>query len=172
MPYQTMVQAAASFSARAHHGQVRKDGATPYAAHPARVAMICANVFGCTDDATLAAAFLHDVIEDCACDYDAVEKRFGEEVATYVAALTKDMRLPEPERERAYVAQIRAAAPAVRLIKLADTWDNLCDSDETRFGSSLDKLRHALKLAEADDALVEACQTLRTLLADHQIDLD
>jgi len=48
-------QKAASFAARAHAGQVRKDGRTPYVAHPFRVAMTVRDVFGVEDEVALAA---------------------------------------------------------------------------------------------------------------------
>src|SRR5688500_19144302 len=94
-------QRAASFAARFHQGQLRKDGTTPYIAHPFRVAMTVRDVFGVDDPIALAAALLHDVIEDTTADYDDLEREFGAEVARVVAALTKDMRLPEAARETA-----------------------------------------------------------------------
>ena len=69
-------QKAASFAARAHDGQKRKDGRTPYVAHPYRVAMVIRHVFGCEDETILAAALLHDVIEDTTVDYDDVAEAF------------------------------------------------------------------------------------------------
>src|SRR5262245_22521267 len=82
---------AASFAARAHRHQMRKDGETPYAAHPFRVCLVVRHVFGIDDPKVLTAAMLHDTIEDTPTDYDDVLDRFGPEVAGWVAALTKDM---------------------------------------------------------------------------------
>ena len=118
---------AASFAARAHRHQVRKDGQTPYAAHPFRVCLIIRNVFGIDDPEFLAAALLHDTIEDTTTDFDDLEEMFGARVAGWVAALSKDMRLPEPEREAEYMAVLAAAEPAVKIAKLADIFDNLTD---------------------------------------------
>jgi guanosine-3',5'-bis(diphosphate) 3'-pyrophosphohydrolase len=120
-------QQAFSFAARAHAGQFRNDGKTPYVSHPMRVAMTVRDVFGCDDEICLAAAALHDVIEDTPTDFDDLEECFGIEVAHCVAALTKEMRLREPERERAYDAALREADWRAKLVKLADTYDNLCD---------------------------------------------
>ena len=53
---------------RAHAGQVRKDGRTPYVAHCFRVTMTVRDVFGCTDPVCLCAALLHDTIEDTGVD--------------------------------------------------------------------------------------------------------
>ena len=119
---------AASFAARAHRHQVRKDGETPYAAHPFRVCLVARHVFGIEDPDTLTAALLHDTIEDTTTDFDDLEKQFGAKVAGWVAALTKDKRLPDDEREEAYMAALAASDPAVKLAKLADIYDNLTDS--------------------------------------------
>src|SRR5947207_14097454 len=84
---------AASFAARAHRHQLRKDNQTPYAAHPFRVCLIVRHVFGFDDPKALAAALLHDTIEDTTTDRDDLIEQFGAEVAEWVAALTKDNRL-------------------------------------------------------------------------------
>src|SRR5579871_3136851 len=94
--------AAIAFAAQAHQHQMRKDQKTPYVSHPFRVSMIVRHVFGINDDDTLAAAVLHDTIEDTPKDYDDIFERFGSTVADYVAALTKDMRLPDEIREDRY----------------------------------------------------------------------
>ncbi len=93
-------QQASAFAARAHRHQLRRDGRTPYYSHCARVAMTVALKFGCTNDRVLAAALLHDVVEDTDTDYDDLLKRFGPEVADLVAAMTKDMRLVESQLSR------------------------------------------------------------------------
>lgn len=125
--YRTLLEAA-SFAARAHRHQVRKDGQTPYAAHPFRVCLIVRHVFGIDDPDYLTAALLHDTIEDTTTDYDNVAEHFGPRVAGWVAALSKDMRLPEAEREAAYLRALETAEPAVKVAKLADIFDNLTDS--------------------------------------------
>src|SRR5262245_1516282 len=125
--YRSLLEAA-SFAARAHRNQLRKDGQTPYFAHPVRVCLIVRHVFGIDDPDYLAAALLHDTIEDTTTDFDDLEARFRANVARWVGALSKDMRLREDEREAAYVATLAAADPAVKVAKLADIFDNLTDS--------------------------------------------
>ncbi len=83
---------AISFATRAHHGQLRKDGRTPYVSHVYRVSLIVRHVFGIDDPAVLTAAVLHDTIEDTTTDFDDVEEHFGAEVAGWVARLSKDKR--------------------------------------------------------------------------------
>lgn len=148
--------AAAGMAARAHQGQLRKDGRTPYVAHVYRVAMIVRDLFGCDDEAALAAALLHDTIEDTPGDYDDVAAAFGTEVADLVAALTKNMTLPEAVRERDYDDRLSRADWRARLIKLADVYDNLTDhatrTDEwADLNKPISKAHRALKLAERDE---------------------
>jgi (p)ppGpp synthase/HD superfamily hydrolase len=148
-------QAAASFAARAHQGQLRKDGATPYFAHPVRVAMTIRHVFGCDDDAAICAGFLHDTIEDTTTDYDDLHGAFGADVADIVAAMTKNMALPEKAREADYDRRLGAADWRARLVKLADVYDNWCDSRELSATSRrklTDKVARAIALAEGDRA--------------------
>lgn len=125
-------QRAAAFAARAHAHQRRRDGQTPYFSHCARVAIVVTSVFGCDDELAITAAFLHDTIEDTATDYDDIERNFGRGVADCVAALTKNMILPEPAREKDYAKRLKAADWRARLIKLADSYDNLLDAEGTQ----------------------------------------
>lgn len=119
---------AASVAARAHQGQLRKDGETPYVSHVFRVCLILRHLFEIDEENALAAALLHDVLEDSTTDFDDLEKKFGTEIATWVAALSKDSRLPFARREEEY-RQVLAAAPwQVQVCKLADVADNLLDS--------------------------------------------
>lgn len=161
-------QKAAHFAARAHEGQKRKDDVTPYVAHPFRVAMTVRDVFGCDDSVALAAALLHDVIEDTDHDYDDIAHDYGEQVADCVAALSKDMRLPESTRESAYDEGLRQADWRAKLIKLADTYDNFCDptGDPERVR---EKCRRAIEIAapatEEHPAVARGVRAVEELLA-------
>lgn len=144
-------QTAASLACRLHRGQVRKDGWTPYVAHPFRVAMIVANIFIEKDPVVAAAALLHDAIEDTPADREEIAEKVSPEVAAVVCELTKDMRLPEEERERQYLESIRNASWQARLIKLADVYDNLCDSvNDGMRRKCIGKAREAIAVAGDD----------------------
>ena len=145
----TIVLRAVSFAARHHEGQVRKDGRTPYVAHPARVLAVLSGVFGVKDPEVLAAGVLHDTIEDTLADCDDLIEGFGERVAGFVALLTKDKRLPEEERERTYFEALAAAPLEVKLCKLADTYDNLDDSSGLSVEFRAKKSHKARELLEA-----------------------
>jgi (p)ppGpp synthase/HD superfamily hydrolase len=119
---------ATAFAARAHKNQFRKDKVTPYFSHPVRVCLVVRQVFGFDDPAILAAALLHDTIEDTTTDCDDIIDRFGPVVAKWVAALSKDSRLPHDTREAEYVGILADSDWQVKAIKLADLYDNLGDS--------------------------------------------
>lgn len=125
--YRPLLEAIA-FAARAHQGQMRKDGRTPYASHVFRVCLIVRHVFGIDDVTALKAAVLHDTVEDTTTDYDDLKENFGVEVAGWVADLSKDKRLPDAEREKEYEAGLAKASWQVKVCKLADIFDNLMDS--------------------------------------------
>jgi len=127
MPTSNLLLHAASFAARAHHGQMRKDKETPYVSHVFRVCLIVRDLFGFQDPRQLIAALLHDTIEDTTTDFDDIEKEFGQEIAHWVAFLTKNKSLPEADREADYIRRLLAAPWQVQACKLADVFDNLTD---------------------------------------------
>lgn len=122
-----LVLRAISFAAQRHATQLRKDGRTPYVSHPMRVLFLLSHVFGVEDPETLAAAVLHDTIEDTTTDRDDLTERFGPGVASIVAALSKDMRMPHDDREALYFRTLASSPAPVKLCKLADALDNLID---------------------------------------------
>ena len=85
------------FATEAHAGMVRKSGEMPYILHPMEVATIAATM---TDDReVLAAALLHDVVEDTPHTLAEIESLFGPRVAALVAAETEDKREGLPPAE-------------------------------------------------------------------------
>jgi len=135
---------AATFAARAHKKQLRKDGETPYASHVFRVCLVVRHVFGFDDARMLATALLHDTIEDTTTDFDDITEVFGPEIAGWVACLSKDKRLPDDERERDYINRLCLAPWEVQVCKLADVYDNLMDA------RNLPASRRAHNLARAE----------------------
>ena len=158
-------QRAAQLAAVHHQGQTRKDGTTPYVAHAFRVAMTVRDVFGVDDPTALCAALLHDLLEDTPVDYDDICGEFGTQVADIVAALTKDMRMPEAEREAAYDRQLEAASWQAKLVKLADVYDNTCDGGlENITAKRMDRAERALKLAASEPKLADAAKLVQNLI--------
>jgi len=129
----SLVKAAYEFAAKAHEGQVRKNG-EPYLEHPVSTARILAEFH--LDAETLAAALLHDVPEDCGVPLSEIEARFGSQVAKLVDGVTKLNKLARRARieegePKAQAENLRkmlvATAEDVRvvLIKLADRLHNM-----------------------------------------------
>lgn len=144
-------QLAASYAARAHNHQYRKDKKTPFVAHPFRVAMVLRDIFGCGDEVAIATALLHDTIEDTRTDFDDIHKRFGREVAVCVACMTKNMLLIEPEREKDYDERLAKAPWQARIVKLADVYDNSLDLPRPGMRKKcIARCQRALALTEND----------------------
>lgn len=159
-PSHAVWQRAVIFAQRAHRHQTRDDGVTPYASHVLRVALTVRHVFGCDDELALVSAILHDTIEDTPTDFDDIAEQFGPDIAVCVAALTKNMLLPEGEREVEYGRRLGAAPWQARLVKLADVFDNLSDlthpdaprPSAERLRKMLAKCAQAINLARADES--------------------
>lgn len=114
---------AAAIADRAHQGQFRRDGATPYICHPRDVA---GRVKG--DDMAEAVAWLHDVLEDTDLKADDLRKAaIPQEVVDAVILLTRRDGLGY---ER-YLSQIKAN-PLARKVKIADMLSNLNDHPTNR----------------------------------------
>src|SRR5688572_14715266 len=116
------------FAATAHAGQTRSSG-EPFVHHPWAVAKICAELH--LDEQSLAAALLHDVVEDTETEPEALRDEFGDEIAQLVEGVTKLTRTSFQTREQSdaenYRKMIVAMAQDVRviLIKLADRLHNM-----------------------------------------------
>lgn len=144
-------QLAASYAARAHNHQYRKDKKTPFVAHPFRVAMVLRDIFGCDDEVALCTALLHDTIEDTRTDFDNLHKRFGRKVAECTACMTKNMLLIEEEREKDYDKRLAKGPWQARLVKLADVYDNGLDLPRPGMRRKcMERCQRALELSEGD----------------------
>lgn len=127
-----LVKAAYEFALNAHQGQVRKSGA-PYLEHPVQTAIMLADLQ--LDAATLAAALLHDVPENCGIPLADIEAKFGSEIARLVDGTTKLSKLSwrrgEASKRESQAQNLRkmliAIAEDLRVvfIKLADRLHNM-----------------------------------------------
>ncbi|MGD1036617.1 MAG: HD domain-containing protein [Roseiarcus sp.] len=134
--------AAAAWAAAAFAGRTRKDAAgTPYINHLVEVVATLA-IAGVDDPVTLAAAWLHDAIEDVGATVEDLAGRFGGDVAALVVELSDDKILPKDERKRLQIANATKKSDAARLIALADKIANLRDLDSSP-PADWDKMRCA-----------------------------
>ena len=122
---------ALAFAAHKHRDQRRKDAeASPYINHPIALAEILAGEGGVTDAEVLAAALLHDTIEDTDTSPEELRAEFGERIAAMVAEVTDDKSLPKSERKRLQIVHAAGVSPGAKLVKLADKICNLRDVAE------------------------------------------
>ncbi|HEX5449443.1 MAG TPA: bifunctional (p)ppGpp synthetase/guanosine-3',5'-bis(diphosphate) 3'-pyrophosphohydrolase [Gaiellaceae bacterium] len=137
------------YAANAHAGQARASG-QEFIYHPWGVAKILAELR--LDEPTLAAALLHDVVEDTEADIDEVRAEFGDEIGKLVEGVTKLTRVKFQTREHAeaenYRKLIVAMAEDVRviLIKLADRMHNLRTIEYLGKQKQVQKARETLEV--------------------------
>ncbi len=111
---------AARFAAGKHSGQKRKgEAGSPYVNHLIDVAATLADQ-GVTDVDVLAAAFLHDTIEDTGVTAAELEARFGAAVAGLVVEMSDDKALPKEARKQLQIEHAPHVSDRAKLIKLAD----------------------------------------------------
>ena len=92
-----LVSEAVAFAVKAHDGMRRKKSESPYILHPMEAAVIVGTM---TDDQNLiAAAALHDVVEDAGVTIEEIEERFGKRVRELVSSETEDKRADRPPAE-------------------------------------------------------------------------
>ncbi len=115
------------FAAQQHAGQHRKDDAqTPYINHPIHVMNILSDV-GLNDDALLAAAALHDTVEDTYTTITQLEELFGLEVAHLVADVSDDRSLQKTQRKQRQIEHMPHLSAKAQWLKIADKTANIED---------------------------------------------
>lgn len=126
----TLIDHARGFAEAAHLFQTRKGaGQAPYVVHLEEVAALVARFGG--DETAVAAAWLHDTVEDCRITFAEIEARFGPEVAGIVRELTDDKSLEKAERKRLQVVHAPGKSPAAALVKICDKLSNIRAVGET-----------------------------------------
>ena len=123
-----LVLRAVQFAAHKHKDQRRKDvRKSPYINHPIALAEVLHTDGGVRDSAVIAAALLHDTIEDTVTTYDELRGLFGAEIADTVVELTDTKFLGKEARKRLQVAKAGKSSAAAKQVKLADKICNLQD---------------------------------------------
>jgi (p)ppGpp synthase/HD superfamily hydrolase len=128
-----LVSRAADYAARRHVSQRRKGASQePYVNHLAEVASLLAQTLEEPNPQLLAAAWLHDVLEDtCKTreEYERtkaeIEKQFGRAVLELVLEVTDDKSMPEETRKRLQIETTAGKSREARLLKTADKTSNV-----------------------------------------------
>lgn len=130
MTFSNLIERALRVAATAHEGQYRKGSRLPYITHPVAVMLILEQA-GFTDPHLLAAALLHDVVEDTVYTAGQLAAEFPAPIPEYVAALTERKHdadgAPRSWRNRKeeHLVHVAAAPLPARAIALADKLHNL-----------------------------------------------
>lgn len=118
------------FGQQKHAGQVRKFSGQPYFTHPSQVAEIVKQFS--KDPEIIAAAYLHDTLEDTETTYDEIAVSFSTRVADLVQELTSVKEDSQKLGKAVYLSQkLNQMSPEALLIKLADRLDNVSDLGTT-----------------------------------------
>ena len=135
-----LVSEAIAFAVRAHDGMRRKKSEAPYILHPMEAAVIVGTM---TDDQSLiAAAALHDVVEDAGISITEIEEKFGKRVKELVSSETEDKRADLPP---------------------SDTW-------RIRKEESLSVLRETKDEGVLMDWLGDKLANMRSIYRDHKVE--
>lgn len=141
---QSILAKALKFAVKKHDGVFRDgDIPVPYACHPVEVMLTLRHRVGITDENILAAALLHDVVEDTDASIEDISEKFGPTVADIVAQVTRIE--PSEEETNGYskeeiwelrtqnlIEEIRQMTTAGHLIKLSDRLSNIKEAKLTR----------------------------------------
>lgn len=118
-----MIERAAAFAEKAHRGAFRKGTNIPYITHPMETAVI---VSAFTDDPEIiAAALLHDVVEDSGITGEELETAFGRRVMELVMLESEDKTKTWKERKCWTVRRLCTASMEVKMIALGDKLSNM-----------------------------------------------
>ena len=121
----TLFDEAVKFATEAHHGTERRGKGYPYIIHPMEAASIVATMTN--DPEMLAAAILHDTVEDTDVTLEQIRERFGEKVATLVQHETAPMGegLTWRERKTVQIEQLAEAPYDGKVVALGDKLSNM-----------------------------------------------
>ena len=160
-----LVVRARDFAERKHNGQTRKDG-TPYFTHSTRVSEIVFKFKKCKRiDELVAAALLHDTLEDTDTGVNELREQFGEVVTLLVVELTTDKLRSKLVGKANYLSAKfsceRAISNWALVIKLADRLDNVSDLGERDSEFANRMKSHSL-------ILLKALEEKRELTATHK----
>lgn len=168
----SLADKAITFATKAHHGTERRGKGFPYIIHPLEAMSIVATMT--SDPQLLAAAVLHDTIEDTEITYDDIKGEFGKRIADLVAKETDERLAPDgrtltwQERKKRDMDSLKSSTREIKIIALGDKLSNMraIARDYKTAGDDLwkifhvkDKATHAWRYKGLRDALSELSDT-------------
>ena len=161
-----LILKAAHFAAQKHRDQRRKDNdVSPYINHPIFVAKIISEIGNVEDPEVLAAALLHDTIEDTETTVDELIDNFGERVCSLVQEVTDDKSLPKMERKQRQIEHAKEISEGAALIKLGDKISNVTDITNTPPTDWANERR--LEYFEWAEKVINNCPRVNEALENH-----
>lgn len=168
---------ALAFAAGAHEGagQVRKYTHEPYIAHPIAVAQLLSTYVPDVTESMIAAALLHDVVEDTEVTIDTLETLFGENVSKLVYELTNKSKTEDGNRkvrkriDKEFLETVSAEAQTIKVADLIDNTKSIATFDVAFAPTYLREKRELLAvLTKADSSIRKvAVSQLELFLKDH-----
>jgi guanosine-3',5'-bis(diphosphate) 3'-pyrophosphohydrolase len=154
---------ALSFAADKHRDQRRKDShASPYINHPIQVAHILSSVGLVNDEVVVAAALLHDTVEDTDTSPEELAERFGTKISGLVSEMTDDKTLPKEERKKFQIEHAPSLSVEATLVKLCD---KICNVSDVTVNPPADwDMDRRRKYFEWSKAVVDRCPRVDTPL--------
>ena len=157
---------AAHFAAHKHRNQRRTDEEKiPYINHPISVAKIISEIGNVEDPEVLAAALLHDTLEDTETTVEELKENFGERVCILVQEVTDDKTLPKLERKQRQIDHAKEISGDAALIKLGDKISNVTDITKTP-PTNWDRMRR-LEYFEWAEKVINNCPRVNEALENH-----
>jgi len=118
----SLTEKALRIGLKAHEGQTRKGEEIPYITHPVMVGLrLAQNGFS---EEVIAAAIVHDTVEDTGVSFDDLEEELGKPVADIVRGVTHNDDLPWEEKKKGYAESVRIGSDGVKAVALMDKIHN------------------------------------------------
>ena len=162
----TLVDRARAFAQEAHREQKRKYTGEPYSVHCAEVAELVGTIGGGSPE-MVAAAYLHDVVEDTPFSQEDITREFGQEISTLVYFLTDKSKPSDGNRaarkaiDREHIAQAPQNAKIIKLADLISNTKSIASHDPDFAKVYLKEKELLLPLLECPNPLYAlACQEL------------
>jgi guanosine-3',5'-bis(diphosphate) 3'-pyrophosphohydrolase len=162
----SLIDKALVFATEKHKNHTRADKAkSPYIVHPIAVRHILSEVGGVEDVEVLAAALLHDTLEDTPTTREELIENFGQRVCSMVEEVSDDKTLPKQTRKDIQIEHAPQLSEGAVLIKLGDKISNVTDIAHTP-PTNWNRSRCLEYLDWAEEVILN-CRKVNTALENH-----